>query len=45
MNALRLLGFYANLGRGNVVNTAGVGSYGRVDSPAAVARTRTAAAR
>jgi len=35
MNALRLPGFFANLGHGNVINTAGGGSYGHVDSPAA----------
>jgi ribulose-bisphosphate carboxylase large chain len=35
MNALRLPGFFANLGHGNVINTSGGGSYGHVDSPAA----------
>lgn len=35
MNALRLPGFFANLGHGNVISTAGGGSYGHVDSPAA----------
>ena len=35
MNALRLPGFFKNLGHGNVINTAGGGSYGHVDSPAA----------
>jgi ribulose-bisphosphate carboxylase large chain len=35
MNALRLPGFFENLGHGNVVNTAGGGSYGHIDSPAA----------
>ena len=35
MNALRLPGFFANLGHGNVINTAGGGSYGHIDSPAA----------
>jgi ribulose-bisphosphate carboxylase large chain len=35
MNALRLPGFFANLGHGNVINTAGGGAYGHVDSPAA----------
>jgi ribulose-bisphosphate carboxylase large chain len=35
MNALRLPAFFANLGHGNVINTAGGGSYGHVDSPAA----------
>ena len=38
MNALRLPGFFANLGHGNVINTAGGGSYGHIDSPAAGAR-------
>jgi len=38
MNALRLPGFFTNLGHGNVINTAGGGSYGHVDSPAAGAR-------
>ncbi|MBK6454728.1 MAG: ribulose-bisphosphate carboxylase [Gemmatimonadetes bacterium] len=35
MNALRLPAFFANLGHGNVINTAGGGSYGHLDSPAA----------
>ena len=35
MNALRLPGFFANLGHGNVINTAGGGCYGHIDSPAA----------
>jgi ribulose-bisphosphate carboxylase large chain len=35
MNALRLPGFFANLGHGNIINTAGGGSYGHIDSPAA----------
>jgi len=35
MNALRLLGFFENLGHGNVISTAGGGSYGHLDSPAA----------
>src|SRR5450759_1542453 len=35
MNALRLPGFFENLGHGNVVNTAGGGAYGHLDSPAA----------
>lgn len=35
MNALRLPGFFENLGHGNVINTAGGGSYGHIDSPAA----------
>jgi ribulose-bisphosphate carboxylase large chain len=35
MNALRLPGFFENLGHGNVVNTSGGGAYGHLDSPAA----------
>ncbi|MEK7345381.1 MAG: ribulose-bisphosphate carboxylase [Pseudomonadota bacterium] len=35
MNALRLPGFFKNLGHGNVINTAGGGAYGHIDSPAA----------
>ncbi|MFZ3082021.1 ribulose-bisphosphate carboxylase [Rhodoferax ferrireducens] len=35
MNALRLPGFFDNLGHGNIINTAGGGSYGHLDSPAA----------
>ena len=31
MNALRLPGFFENLGHGNVINTAGGGSYGHID--------------
>ncbi len=38
MNALRLPGFFSNLGHGNVINTAGGGSYGHIDGPAAGAR-------
>jgi len=38
MNALRLPGFFKNLGHGNVINTAGGGSYGHIDSPAAGAK-------
>ncbi len=38
MNALRLPGFFENLGHGNVINTAGGGAYGHIDSPAAGAR-------
>ncbi len=34
MNALRLPAFFQNLGHGNVINTAGGGSYGHIDSPA-----------
>jgi ribulose-bisphosphate carboxylase large chain len=35
MNALRLPGFFDNLGHSNLVLTAGGGSYGHVDGPAA----------
>ena len=35
MNALRLPGFFENLGLGNVINTSGGGAYGHIDSPAA----------
>ncbi len=35
MNALRLPGFFENLGHANVINTAGGGSYGHIDGPAA----------
>jgi len=35
MNALRLPGFFENLGHGNIINTAGGGCYGHIDSPAA----------
>jgi len=35
MNALRLPGFFENLGHANVINTSGGGSYGHIDSPAA----------
>jgi ribulose-bisphosphate carboxylase large chain len=38
MNALRLPGFFANLGHANVINTAGGGAYGHLDGPAAGAR-------
>ncbi|OZB47194.1 MAG: ribulose 1,5-bisphosphate carboxylase, partial [Polynucleobacter sp. 39-45-136] len=34
MNALRLPAFFQNLGHGNVINTAGGGAYGHIDSPA-----------
>ena len=34
MNALRLPGFFENLGHGNVINTAGGGAYVHIDSPA-----------
>lgn len=35
MNALRLPGFFANLGHGNIINTAGGGAYGHIDGPVA----------
>jgi ribulose-bisphosphate carboxylase large chain len=38
MNALRIPGFFNNLGHSNLVLTAGGGSYGHVDGPAAGAR-------
>ncbi len=38
MNALRLPGFFKNLGHANIINTAGGGSYGHIDSPAAGAK-------
>ena len=38
MNALRLPGFFENLGHGNVINTAGGGAYGHIDSPASGAK-------
>jgi ribulose-bisphosphate carboxylase large chain len=38
MNALRLPGFFDNLGHGNVINTAGGGAYGHIDSPASGAK-------
>ena len=38
MNALRLPGFFDNLGHGNVINTAGGGAYGHLDGAAAGAR-------
>jgi len=38
MNALRLPGFFENLGHGDVINTSGGGSYGHIDSPAAGAK-------
>jgi len=38
MNALRLPGFFENLGHGNVINTCGGGAYGHIDSPAAGAQ-------
>ena len=38
MNALRMPGFFENLGHSNLILTAGGGSYGHVDGPAAGAR-------
>jgi len=38
MNALRLPGFFKNLGHGNIINTSGGGAYGHIDSPAAGAQ-------
>jgi len=38
MNALRIPGFFDNLGHSNLVLTAGGGSYGHIDGPAAGAR-------
>lgn len=38
MNAIRLPAFLTALGHGNVINTAGGGCYGHLDSPAAGAR-------
>jgi len=35
MNALRLPGFFENLGHANIINTCGGGSFGHIDSPAA----------
>jgi ribulose-bisphosphate carboxylase large chain len=35
MNALRIIGFFKNLGHANIINTAGGGAYGHVDGPAA----------
>lgn len=35
MNALRLIGFFENLGHGNLINTCGGGAFGHIDSPAA----------
>jgi ribulose-bisphosphate carboxylase large chain len=35
MNAIRLPGFFENLGHGNLINTSGGGAYGHIDSPAA----------
>ncbi len=38
MNALRLPGFFANLGHANIINTAGGGAYGHLDGAAAGGR-------
>ncbi|MCI1642368.1 MAG: ribulose-bisphosphate carboxylase [Actinomyces sp.] len=38
MNALRLPGFFDDLGHANIISTAGGGCYGHVDGPAAGAR-------
>lgn len=38
MNAVRALGFFENLGHGNVIMTAGGGCYGHIDGPAEGAR-------
>jgi ribulose-bisphosphate carboxylase large chain len=38
MNALRMPGFFTNLGHSNLILTAGGGSYGHIDGPAAGAR-------
>ncbi len=38
MNALRLPGFFENLGHANVINTCGGGSFGHIDGPAAGGR-------
>jgi ribulose-bisphosphate carboxylase large chain len=38
MNALRMPGFFANLGHGNVIQTAGGGAFGHLDGPVAGAR-------
>ena len=38
MNALRIPGFFENLGHSNLILTAGGGSYGHVDGPAAGAK-------
>ena len=45
MNALRIPGFFENLGHSNVVMTAGGGSYGHVDGAAAGARSMRQAER
>jgi ribulose-bisphosphate carboxylase large chain len=38
MNALRMPGFFENLGHSNLILTAGGGSYGHIDGPAAGAK-------
>ena len=38
MNALRMPGFFANIGNSNMILTAGGGAYGHIDGPAAGAR-------
>ena len=38
MNALRIPGFFNNLGHSNLILTAGGGSYGHVDGPASGAK-------
>ena len=38
MNALRIPGFFENLGHSNLILTAGGGSYGHIDGPAAGAK-------
>jgi ribulose-bisphosphate carboxylase large chain len=38
MNALRLIGFFENLGHANIINTAGGGAYGHIDGAAAGAK-------
>jgi len=45
MNALRIPGFFANLGHSNVVMTAGGGSYGHIDGAAAGAKSMRQAER
>lgn len=44
MNALRIPGFFSNLGHCNVIMTAGGGSYGHIDGAAAGARSMRQAA-
>ncbi len=38
MNALRMLGFFSNIGHSNLIMTAGGGCYGHIDGPAAGAK-------